>query len=104
MYVLLYSLLYCAKHLHQHIQRNHPESHLSPEPEGPPASNDTLDPAAAAVYMNQDIDGSTKASVSQAELGPIVLQLSYSVGHCTLHLSTFGINDRVLSCLGVHRG
>ena len=84
MYVLLRSRLYCAEHLHQHIQRNHPDSHLSPELEDDHSPNDDLDPAAAAAYTKQDIDGSTKTSASQAETEPIVLQLSYSVSHRTV--------------------
>ena len=86
------------------MQRNHPEGHLSPELDDVLFSNDILDPATATAYTSQNIDGSTKTSASQAETGPIVLQLSYSVSHDPIGVPTSGTNDRVLSCLRVRLG
>jgi hypothetical protein len=104
--VSLCSPLYRTDHLHQHIQRNHPESHLSPKLEGTPLPNDILDPTATAVYTNQNMDEPTVTNVSQAlETGPIVLQLSYSVGYCIPRLSSIlGTNGRSFSCLKVRLG
>lgn len=58
--------------------------------------SDIPEPTAAAV-ANQDTDEPNETNVAHPlETGPIVLQLSYSVGCRTLRLSALGANDRLV--------
>lgn len=102
-YVTLRSPVCYTKHLHQHIQRKHPESHLSPKLKGSSIPDDTLD--LTAMYMDQDVDEPIEANIGQpSETEPIVPRLSYSVGYLTDHLSILKNNDHSSSYLEVQVG
>lgn len=78
-----------------------PESHLSPKVKGAILPDDLLNPTVTATTANQDVDESDETNVAQPlETGPLVLQLSYSVGYCTLRISILGTHGR---CSAVRR-